>query len=240
MLLGGLSAYIGAHPTLIPAVTGQNIYHGNMENTDNAIFQTIAAYAVVLGITYCHREGLDFPSADPDAPFLNNIFRFLHLGDDPAVIAFIDHLWVQGCDHELNNSAAALLHAASTLADPISCVMSALSSSYGLLHLGAADHAYRMMERIGCPENVASFLAAAKLRRQRVAGIGHRVYKGRVDPRIAPMKRLLAGLKAKGLEDSLVYVAYEIERQVNEDPYFIERRLQANIDLYWPFAYTAL
>jgi citrate synthase len=240
MLLAGLAAYIGANPTAIPAVAGRNLYQGKMGATDEAIVQSLAAYAVVLAVAYCHRQGLEFQPADPGAPFLNNIFRFLHLGDDPAVIACIDHIWVQGCDHEMNNSAAALLHAASTLADPLSCVMSALTSSYGLRHFGAADSTYRMMERIGRPENVAAFLEAAKARGERIVGVGHRVYKGSRDPRTEPMKKLLRGLKVKGLEDPLVHIAYEIERQVEVDPYFVERRLQVNIDLYWPFGYTSL
>ncbi|KAL1986961.1 hypothetical protein VTN96DRAFT_5117 [Rasamsonia emersonii] len=240
MLLAGLAAYIGAYPTAIPAVAGRNLYQGKMDSSDEAIVQSLAAYAVVLAIAYCHRQELEFQPADPEAPFLNNIFRFLHLGADPAVIAFIGHIWVQGCDHEMNNSAAALLHAASALADPLSCVMSALTSSYGLRHFGAADSIYRVMKDIGSPKNVATFLAAAKARGERIPGVGHRVYKSSKDPRTEPMKKLLQGLKEKGLEDPLVEIAYEIERQVTVDPYFLERHLHVNIDLYWPFGYTAL
>lgn len=240
MLLAGLAAFIGVRPTAIPAVVGQNLYQGKMDAADEAIVQSLTAYAVVLAIAYCHRQELKLQPADPEAPFLNNIFRFLHLGTDQAVIAFIDYIWVQSCDHEMNNSAAALLHAASTLADPLSCVMSALTSSYGLRHFGAADSIYRMMKMIGKPENVATFLATAKARGERIPGVGHRVYKTSKDPRVEPMKKLLTGLKEKGLEDPLVKIAYEIERQVSVDPYFLKRHLYVNIDLYWPFGYTAL
>lgn len=262
LLLTGLSAYLAARSDTIPAITGRNFYLGKPEHADDAIIHTLAAFAVILGIAHCHREGLDFRAADPDAPLLQNVFRFLHLDPSPTgaplattTTTTVQSMWVQGCDHEIANSTAALLLAASTVTDPVSCVMAALTASYGLRHFGAAQRTYPTLEAIGKPDNVAGFLASVKTKNnnnnnsspdgagtthERIPGVGHRVYKGAKDPRVEPMKRLLVSLAAQGFKDPLLEVAYELERQVSADPYFRERNLHVNIDLYWPFGYTMM
>ena len=154
-------------------------------------------------------------------------------------MAFIEEIWIIGADHELTNSTSALLHAASSPADPISCVISAIASSYGPLHFGAAESAYRLMQKIRTPDKVGEAIAQHKAGKQRIMGIGHRVYKIR-DPRCEPVKNILRRQKEKGLQDPLVAVAEEIERQVAPDEFFGQRRLCVNVDLYWLFIYTSL
>ena len=245
MIMSALSAWVGSEPTAIPAISDAKLYHGNMPAVDRAIVRTMAAFSVVVGIVHCHRFGHCYTPADINGGYLSNLLRMMGIrgpdsqGLSPDDRALIDELWVIGADHELTNSTSALLHAASSLADPISCVISAIASSYGPLHFGAAEGAYRLMQRIGAPENVGEAIDQHKLGKQRLMGIGHRVWKTK-DPRCEPVKRLLKKLKERGREDPLVAVAEEIERQVAADPYFPQHRLCVNVDLYWLFVYTAL
>ena len=245
MIMSALSAWVGSEPAAIPAISGAGLYIGNMPAVDRAIVRTLAAFSVVVSLVHCHRSDHSYTPADLDGGYLSNLLRMMGIcgpsrrGLSSEDIALIDQLWIIGADHELTNSTAALLHAASSLADPISCVISAVASSYGPLHFGAAESTYRLMQRIETPQNVGQAIVQVKLGKQRLMGIGHRVWKTK-DPRCELVKRLLKQLKERGREDPLMAVAEEIERQVSADPYFQQRRLCVNVDLYWIFLYTAL
>lgn len=145
----------------------------------------------------------------------------------------MEEWWVLSADHELANSTSALLLAAS------SCIVSGLASCYGLLHIGAAESAHRLLRKVQSPEHVETFIQRMKKDKRRMVGIGHRTYKTK-DPRVEPVKNLLKRLKAKGHRDPLIEVALEFERQVITDSYFIDRKLVVNVDLCWPFIYTSL
>lgn len=64
----------------------------------------------------------------------------------------------------------------------------------------------------------------------------------RADPRVPLIRQLLDQLSAKARADTdpLLAVALEIDRVASSDPYFIERGLTANSDLYGCFVYSAL
>jgi citrate synthase len=71
-------------------------------------------------------------------------------------------LWILYADHEMTNSTAACLHAASTLTDPISCLKSSIISGAGPLHVGAIKLTYDVLAMIGSPENVPAYIEAVK------------------------------------------------------------------------------
>lgn len=157
MIMSGLSAWTGSGAISIPALKGRNLYLGNMALVDGAIVQTLAAYAVVVGLVNCHRSGLSFKPAEPGRCYLSNVFLMMGITESdtgdlkPEEMKILQKLWILSADHELTNSTSALLHAASSLTDPVSCVISAIASGYGPLHFGAAEGAYRLMQRIGTP-----------------------------------------------------------------------------------------
>ena len=237
IVMCALSAWIGCEPTAIPAVMGRNLYHGNVAMVDQAIVTTLAAYAVVVSFVYCYRSGRSHTPADPNNSYLANLL--LMMGLPRAGEIFIEEISSLRADHALTNSTSALLHTASSLADPISYVIRAITSSFGPLHFGATESAYRQIQRIGTPDKVSEAITQHMAGKQRIIGIGHKVYKTR-DPRCEPVKDILRRLKEKGFEDSLVTVAEEIKRQVAADTFFSKRRLCVNVDLDWLFIYTAL
>ena len=74
----------------------------------------------------------------------------------------------------------------------------------------------------------------------RLYGFGHRVYKN-YDPRARIIKNtcveVLNELKVK---DPLLDIALELEERVQNDAYFIERRLYPNVDFYSGIIYRAI
>lgn len=244
MILAGLSAYAGVDPgTEATHHQGRPFYLGNMKEVDGAIIRTLSALAAVVAITYCHKRGRELVPVDPEGSFIGNILLMMGVTNDgkpdPEVEACFEKFWILYIDHEMTNSTAAVLHAASTLTDPISSIVSGLVSAYGPLHGGAIDLAYKGFEEVGKPENVQNLISDVKAKKQRLFGYGHRIYKT-VDPRTKFLRAMIAEKKHLVDKNPLLRVALEIDRVANEDPYFTSRNLKANADLYGCFLYTAL
>lgn len=109
-----------------------------------------------------------------------------------------------------------------------------------MIHGGALDAAYRMLERVGSPENVPNLLAAVKRREQLLYGFGHRIYNAR-DPRAKMFLDVLKEVQGEtGKEDPLLAVAEEVDRLASQDEFFHRRGIHINPDLYACFACTAM
>jgi citrate synthase len=243
MIMAGLSTYLGCDTSAIPTYVGGNIYHGDLEATDKAILRTLAAYAVCSGLAVSHRTGKEFVMPRADFGFLENLLLMAGIVDaktglpDPKHVNAVQRTWVLSAEHGPTNSTSALLLTASSLSDPISCLISAVSTAYGPLHFGATEVAYRDFEAVGEPANVPDLIASVKAGDRRLYGYGHRVYKT-VDPRVLFAKQVLEDLNSD--DNPLLQVAYEIDRVAGTDDYFISRQLNANADLYGVCIYIAL
>ena len=105
-------------------------------------------------------------------------------------MVFIEEIWIIGADHDLTDSTSALLHAASSPVDPISCVISAIASSYRPIHFSAAGSSHRQMQRTGTPDKIGEAIAQHKVGKQPIMGVEHRVYNTK-DPRYEPVKDIV-------------------------------------------------
>ena len=141
-----------------------------------------------------------------------------------------------GADLGHTKSTSALLLGASSLSDPLSCLISALSSGYGISHFGAAEASYQALAAIGKKENVPHMIAKVKRREAKLFGYGHRMF-NTIDPRIPLGLQILSDIDSK---HPLIEVAMEIDRVAGKDDYFVSRNLQANSDLLIGIVYTAL
>ncbi|KAL9036214.1 MAG: hypothetical protein Q9214_006235, partial [Letrouitia sp. 1 TL-2023] len=242
MILAGLCAYMGSDSTKLPTYMGGNIYHNSLPLVDTGIVRTLAAYSVVIGLATSHRYRKKFTPADPDGSWLSNLLLMMGFVDpktgkpNSIHVAAIQRTWVLSADHGATNSTSAMLLTASTLADPLSCLISAISAGYGPLHFGATEVAYKVIKGIGSVDRVPALIDSVKRGEQRLFGYGHRIYKT-VDPRVAFAKQILEDLKTKS---ELLDVAKEIDRIASTDDYFIKRNLSANADLYGVFIFIAL
>ncbi|KAI1324475.1 citrate synthase [Xylariaceae sp. FL0255] len=242
MLIAGLAAYVACDENMKKhhAQPGGSSL-GSIENTDAAILHTLAVMATTTALVYCHKYNRQFSLPDPDTSYVGSLVRMMGKADgDKKIENYLSRLWMLYADHEMTNSTAAFLHAASTLTDPLSSTISATVSSYGPLHDGAIESAYWSFQQIGFPENVPSFMNDVKRKRQRLFGFGQRIYKT-PDPRVKFVRQMIDDItKSAGKPVPLLDVALEIDNLVSTDEYFVSRKWSANADLCGALMYTAL
>ena len=242
MIIAGLAAYLGEDPKSIPAHSARNLYHGNLALVDKAIIRTLAAFQVCAGLAASHRSGMPFTPIDVRGSFLSNLFTMMGKVDketgkpDPKALRAVQRLWALGADLGQTNSTSAFLLGASTLSDPLSCLISALSSGYGILHFGAAEASLKSLATIGSKDKVPDLINKVKRREAKLYGYGHRMFKT-TDPRIILGAQIASDIKSN---HPMVEIAMEIDRIASEDDYFRARNIQPNADLFIGIVYTAL
>lgn len=215
-------------------------YHNNLPKTDDAIIRSIAYVVSTMAICYCHVINVDLHAPQPGLTLVENFLHMIGMEDpDKKISRTIDRLSINMADHELSCSTAAFLHVASSMTDPMTCLLAAISAGSGPLHGGALEVCYQGLEQIGSVDNVPAYIAAVKAKNFRLFGYGHRVYKTE-DPRATLTKELMKEHREAIEANPLLKIALEIDKQANTDPYFVERKLKLNADFYNCFVYIAL
>lgn len=244
MVIAGFAAWAACEPGVAAVhYEGRPKYLGHAEEVDAIIPRCIQAFATTIALVYCHKRGRAFINPDPRGTLIGNLLLMMGFTECGKPTKEIEEcfkrLWILYADHEMTNSTAAFLHAASTLTDPFFCMISAVVSAYGPLHGGAIDLAYQGFANVGTPDNVPQLIEDVKAQKQRLFGYGHRIYKS-VDPRAKLIRAMIDEHKERVESNPLLSVALEIDRVANEDEYFTSRKLKANADLYGCFLYTAM
>lgn len=215
-----------------------------MERADEMILRTVAGYAVVLGIVRCHRLGIEWQPPSIDRSYYENLFGMSGLVDpvtkhpDPIRLSCFRRFAMLNADHGMALSVFSALVTASSLTDPISCLISAVAAAHGPLHFGATESAQRALKEIGSPANVPAFLEEVKSGKRKLFGYGHRAYKG-VDSRVRPIRMILEDLQSEPASP-LLEIAETIEAAATTDAYFVSRRLYPNADFYGTFVFTGM
>ncbi|KAL4958349.1 citrate synthase-like protein [Aspergillus filifer] len=241
LMLTGLSAYLACNPDSIPASTSPKLYQGNHKNVDHAVLRTVAGYAVVFGIVTSHRKKIKFTPPSLENTYCENIFTMAGLVDtrtgepDPVKLSCFRRFAMLNADHGMALAAFSALVTASSLTDPISCLITSVSSAWGPLHFGATESAQRALNEIGTTDRIPTFIEEVKKGHKRLFGYGHRSYKG-VDPRVRPIQSILKDLPST----RLLKLAEAIEQTASGDEYFRKRRLHPNADFYGNFVFTGI
>jgi citrate synthase len=197
----------------------------NVRKAERLVAQMATAVAVRERIT----DGLPViaPRDDLDhaANFLNMIngkvpSKAMHDAFDISLVLYTEH--------ELNASTFSARVTVSTLSDIYSGIVAAVGTLKGPLHGGANEEAWKVLERVGSPENAERWIEEALARKERIMGFGHRVYKTG-DPRAAILKRYCADLAREVGDDRWERIAEPIERAVTA-----QKLLPPNVD--WPSA----
>jgi citrate synthase len=198
-------------------------------NLDKAIRLT-AAFPTVLAAFDRAREGLEPIEPDPELGHAANFLYMLHgiKPDDDSVRAMDTYL-ILLAEHGLNASTFSARVTASTLGDLYSGVVAALGTLKGPLHGGANQAVMEMLEEIGDVEKARDYVNRALENKERIMGIGHRVYKTE-DPRVRHLRRLSAVLSIEVCEPKWHIISLRVEEVAL--PVLSQKRLYTNVDFY--------
>jgi citrate synthase len=197
----------------------------NVRKAERMLAQMATAIAARRRISH----GLPLVPPRDDLDHAANFLCMVH-GKVPsaAMRAAFDLSLVLYTEHELNASTFAARVTVSTLSDIYSGIVSAIGTLKGPLHGGANEEAWKVLQRVGAPENAERWIQDALARKERIMGFGHRVYKTG-DPRAAILKAHCRELAQELGDDRWERIAEPIERAVTA-----QKMLPPNVD--WPSA----
>ncbi len=164
-----------------------------------------------------------------------NILHTLH--DDepsPLTVRALDVALILHVDHGMNASTFAARVTAATMSDIYSSVVSAIGALKGPLHGGATEQVMHMLEEIGQPERAASWVHDALVRKVKIPGFGHRVYKVE-DPRAGVLREW-----AKQLSDEMDDHRHLAIAEAINEVMKAESKVRPNVDFYSGICYRLM
>ncbi len=195
----------------------------------------IARIPIITAYFHRARQG---KSLLPPEPSLGEAANFLYLMDGERPSAekeqTLDLCYVLHADHGMNASTFSARVTIATLSDMYSAITSAIGTLKGPLHGGANEGVIKMLQEIGTPDKVDSYIAEALSQKKKIMGIGHRVYKT-LDPRAPHLKRMAQVLSSKLGEPKWIQMSERIAEIM-----FNEKKLNANVDFYSATVYYSL
>lgn len=194
-----------------------------------------AKIGVIAAYYHRARQGKDLPPVRKD---LGEAAHFLYLlnGEVPSEDAAktLDVAYVLHADHGMNASTFAARVTIATLSDIYSAVTSAIGTLKGPLHGGANEGVIHMLQEIGDEAKVDAWIENALANKQKVMGIGHRVYKT-LDPRAPHLRAMAVQLCEQLGEGKWIRMSERIAQLMKE-----KKGLNANVDFYSATVYYSL
>ena len=242
------------HPmvALQAAVAALGTFYEQMDVTDRdgnqaAALRLIASMPTIVAAFDRIRK--DQAVIAPDSG-LNHAANFLYMltGERPddKVTRLIDVCLVLHAEHGFNASTFTGRVVGSTMANPYSTIAGAIGSLSGPLHGGANERVLHMLREVGSADAVAPFLETMISTKQKIMGLGHRVYRVK-DPRANVLQTMAADLFSSHGSTPLYDIAHTLETEAakrlgakgiypNVDFYsgLVYEKLGIEVDLYTP------
>ena len=208
------------------------------EETRDVYLRLIAKMPTIIAAYARMRKGDDPIQPRDDLSHAGN-FLYMLTGEEPSPLAerIMDVALIVHAEHTMNASTFSTLVVASSQADPYSSISAAVGSLSGSLHGGANEDVLRMLDQIGTLENAEPFLLNRLEKKQKIAGLGHRIYKTK-DPRATLLQKLYVDLTKELGEDPTYEIASFIEKFSSET--LGKKGVCPNVDFYSGIVYRKL
>ncbi|HKQ19837.1 MAG TPA: citrate synthase [Candidatus Eisenbacteria bacterium] len=209
-----------------------------IEDRYHSTVRLIAKAPTLVAAYHRLSHGKDYIPPKEDLTHAAN-FLYMLTGEEPEedVARVMDVCLILHAEHSMNASTFGGRVTASTLADPYTVVSSAIGALTGPLHGGANEQVIHMLQSLGEVERVRPYVEDLIARKQKIMGIGHRIYRVK-DPRSLVLQKLAGQMIAKRGGDPLLLIAQEVEKVVAE--HLSAKRIYPNVDFYSGVVYTAM
>jgi citrate synthase len=166
-------------------------------------------------------------------------FVYMLTGERPdaKVSRLIDVCLVLHAEHGFNASTFTGRVVGSTLANPYSVIAGAIGSLSGPLHGGANERVLHMLRTIDSPADASEFLGNMIATKQKIMGLGHRVYKVK-DPRATVLQTMAADLFSSHGSTPLYDIAHALEQDAARR--LGSKGIYPNVDFYSGLVYEKL
>lgn len=217
--------------------------HWDSEANDNATeanahkaIKMVAKMGTLVCAFEAIRNGRTPIAPKKDKSIAWNFMYMLKDGQEPKAefVKTFDTCLILHADHELNCSAFATRVTTSSLSDMYSAITSALGALKGPLHGGANEQVMIMLKKIGNIEKAQQFVKDLLSAKEKVMGIGHRVYKNG-DPRAAILRKISEKLTKEIGEPHWYEMSALIDDTMNR-----EKGLMPNVDFYSATVYYSM
>ena len=172
---------------------------------------------------------------------LTHAANFLYMlnGKEPSAeqARLFDIALVLHVDHGMNASTFTAIATSSTLSDMYSCVVSAIGALKGPLHGGANEAVMDMLDEIGTPDKAADYISAKLDNKEKIMGVGHRVYKN-FDPRSRVLRDYAEHVANQEGKSNYYQILETIEKIVVDR--MGSRGIYPNVDFYSGTVYADL
>jgi 2-methylcitrate synthase/citrate synthase II len=187
----------------------------------------LAQIPVAVADHYRFSKGLQPIAARPDLSHAANFFYMLRGTEPtPADTRALDVSLILYAEHEFNASTFTARVVTSTESDLHSAIVAAIGALKGRLHGGANEKVMDLLLATGGPDKAEAWIRDALVRKERVMGFGHRVYKAG-DVRAGILKAY-----ARKAAEAAGSLQWEETAEIIEKVLAEEKNLFPNLD--WP------
>ncbi len=235
----------GVNPmqALRTAVSHLALFDPQAEDTSDAARRQISVRLIAKMGTLIAAINRAQQGHEPVAPRsdLSHAGNFLYMlkGEEPTPeqAKLFDIALVLHVDHGMNASTFTAIATASTLSDQYSAAVSAIGALKGPLHGGANEAVMDMLDEIGTPDKAAAFITAKLDAKEKIMGVGHRVYKY-FDPRSRVLRDYAAHVAEKEGKSHYYQILEVIEKTVIDR--LSSKGIYPNVDFYSGTVYSDL
>jgi citrate synthase len=232
------------HPmdALQTCVAALGMFYPIQEFSHDYVFGTVtrllAKVPTVVAAFHQMRQGND-PIPPDDSLDRPSNFLYMLSGKipDPKLARIFDQCLILHAEHTVNASTFAMLVTASTLANPYSAIASAIGTLSGQLHGGANEQVMVMLRQIGSVGNVRPYIEERLAKKQKIMGMGHRIYKVK-DPRAIILQKIVEELFETFGHNKYYDIALEVEKVCDE--LLGSKEIYPNVDFYSGLIYDKL
>ena len=217
----------------------------------NPIVKVMGKIPVLIAWAFRKKNGfpLEYSSKTKNLSYVENILQMMFKRpnkdyiQNPVLVNVLNKLLILHADHEQNCSTSTVRIVGSAHAGLFASISAGISALWGPLHGGANQAVLEMFNAIKEDGgDTQKYINKAKDKEDpfRLMGFGHRVYKN-YDPRAKIIKEAAHSvLETLGIDDPVLDIAKELEKQALKDSYFVERKLYPNVDFYSGVIYRAM